>query len=160
MHTEPHRTHKRHSISVLHQIWWSPAVGWMKACLQQPVICSRESTNTICIFDICHWTKYGCYISNMIHTAITLNGHTDPAILYISNKTQPTAADTSQIIAKYVPEQICPSNAIYMPLMLITSCADVRQLCHYIYLNIHSRQSTMSPQALVCLHFTLLAYAL
>ena len=36
MHIEPHRTHIRHSISVLPQSWWSPAVGWMKVCLQQP----------------------------------------------------------------------------------------------------------------------------
>ena len=47
MHIEHLRTHKRHSILVLPQTWWSPAVGWIKACLQQPMFCSRESTNSL-----------------------------------------------------------------------------------------------------------------
>ena len=49
MLTEPLRVHIRHSISVFPQTWWSPAVGWMKACLQQPMFCSRESTNCLMI---------------------------------------------------------------------------------------------------------------
>ena len=49
MHIEPLRTHIRCSISVLPRTWWSPAVGWMKACLQQPMFCSRESTNYLMI---------------------------------------------------------------------------------------------------------------
>ena len=42
---EPPRTHIRCSISVLPQTSWCPAAGWMKACLQQQMFCSRESTN-------------------------------------------------------------------------------------------------------------------
>ena len=45
---KPHRTHVRCTISVLPQTWWSPAVGWMKACLQQPMFGSRESTICFC----------------------------------------------------------------------------------------------------------------
>ena len=48
--------------------------------------------------------KYGCYIANMIHKAIILNGHIHPTVLYIYGKIQPTPPDISHIIAKYVPE--------------------------------------------------------
>ena len=44
---EPLRTHIRCIISVLPHTWWSSAVGWMKACLQQPLFCPRESTNCL-----------------------------------------------------------------------------------------------------------------
>ena len=40
----------------------------------------------------------------MIDKATILNGQINPALLYMSMKIQPTATDTSQIIAKYVPE--------------------------------------------------------
>ena len=39
------------------------------------------------------------------------------------------------MLLPYVPTaQICPSNARYMPNIPITSCADIRQLCQYIFL--------------------------
>ena len=49
MYIGPLRTHIRCSISVLPQTWWSPAVGWMKASLQQPIFCSIECTNCLMI---------------------------------------------------------------------------------------------------------------
>ena len=47
-----HRTSQKpnkYSIWVLSQTWWSPAVGRMKACLQQLMFCSRKSTNCLMI---------------------------------------------------------------------------------------------------------------
>ena len=49
MLTEPLRTHRRCRFSVLPQTWWGPAVAWVKVCLQQPMFCSRESTNCLMI---------------------------------------------------------------------------------------------------------------
>ena len=40
------RTHIRHSFVVHPETRWSLAVGWMKACLQQPICCSRELPTT------------------------------------------------------------------------------------------------------------------
>ena len=69
-------------------------------------------------------------------------------------------------------EQICPSNAIFMTYMAISSCADIRQLCQYIYfISMQQNQKhhhkywhtylshywNMSPNKYAC-HKTLLCY--
>ena len=48
--------------------------------------------------------KYDCYIAYVSHTTNILNGYTDPTVLHICTKTQPTALYTSHIIAKCVLE--------------------------------------------------------
>ena len=64
----------------------------------------------------------------MTHTAIMLNGHTDPT----SPKIQSTQTDTSHILPNMCQKLICPSNAKYMPHMHRSSFADIRQLFQYI----------------------------
>ena len=68
----------------------------------------------------------------MSHTAIMLNGHSDPAYLHIAYKIQPTALPTSHIIDKYGLETHMPLKChIYMPNRSISSCAYTRQLHQY-----------------------------
>ena len=73
-------------------------------------------------------------IENMTHTAIILNGHIDTTFLYIPTKIQPNTTYTAYIIAKYVAETNMALKATYMLHLPISSCADIRQLCQYIYL--------------------------
>ena len=44
---EPLRTHIRYSISVFPSDLMMSGCGWMKACLQRPMFCSREPTNCL-----------------------------------------------------------------------------------------------------------------
>ena len=70
-------------------------------------------------------------------------------------KIQPTATNTLHIIAKFVPKQNMPSNAKYANYFMCRYHTTV-SVC---IPSINSMQSTLSPQALVYLHFILLAYA-
>ena len=90
---------------------------------------------TIHIFDICHSNKYDCHIANMTHTAMRLIRDRDPTVfcMYL-----PKYSQLKQLLHALLPnmcqKQICPCNATYMLHMPISSCADIRQLCQYIYL--------------------------
>ena len=44
-----------------------------------------------------------------------LQRHVDPTFLHIYATAQATAISTSHVIAKHVPEQICPANWANMP---------------------------------------------
>ena len=87
---------------------------------------------TVDIFEM-SLNKYDCHITNISHIPIVLNGHIDPTFLHIAAKIQPTAK-ASHINAKYMPQKIYPSNALYMPYIPISSYADMRQLCQYVCL--------------------------
>ena len=107
-----------------------------------------------------HWTyiwhmslnKYGCYIINITHTAIMLNGHIDPTFLPISTKIQPCCTHNQlqqlfhTLLANMLPKQIWISNATY---------CHICKLVHMTwdsYVTIYHRyelQSTMQPGALV-----------
>ena len=54
--------------------------------------------------------KYDYNIANMTPSAIMLNGHIDPAFLYMSAKRQPTAISTSHVIARYGQATNIPLN--------------------------------------------------
>ena len=99
--------------------------------------------------------KYGCHIENMSHTAIMLNGHVDPTYLPIATRIQSSATASSHIIAKYVPEQICPLNVTYANYFMCT----YKALSSVYILHMNSIQSIMWPKALIYINFTLLAYA-
>ena len=51
------------------------------------------------------------------------------------------------------------ANTKYSPHMPISSCADITQLCQYIYL-ILTHYNQKMPQALAYVHLTFLAYVL
>ena len=81
-----------------------------------------------------HMTQTGLPPCKCESHSFMLNGHIDPTHLPISTKIQATAMNTLQIIGKYVPNNMPLKCHIYMPDMPITSCADMRLLCQYIYL--------------------------
>ena len=92
------------------------------------------------------------------HTATMLHRHTDPTFLYISTIIQPTATDALHIFAKYVPETKMPLKChMYFTYPNYFMCR--YQTILWVQLpHINSKQSPMSSQAEVYLHFTLLAY--
>ena len=98
------------------------------------------------------WHRYGSHIENKIHTAIKLNGHIDPTYLPTSTKIKQLQQSLHTLLTNMCQKDICLSNSKYMQYMPITSYADIRKLCQYIYLTILSG-------ALVYIHLTLLVYA-
>ena len=123
-------------------------------------VTSSTNIHTFHIISICPWTNMPMK-SHIYPTALLLwfkygthiTGHTS------AKKKKQFAIAPSYIIGKYGHNQICLSNTRYMPHMQVSSFADMRQLCQYIYLIWASVKSTVWPGALLYIYFTLLAYA-
>ena len=97
--------------------------------------------------------KQGCHIANMTHTVFMPNGHTDAAFVHIYQNTA-NCSSYAHIITKYVSETNMPLKCH------IHQLVHVHETSLFVYIpQMDSIQYTVSPQALLCIHFTLLAYA-
>ena len=63
---------------------------------------------------------------------IPLNNHLNMTNAIVSLMTPSASGDRKHVIAIYMPKLLCPSNATYKQHMPISSCAHMRQQCHYI----------------------------
>ena len=95
--------------------------------------------------------KYYCHIANMSHSPIILNRHIDKTFSVLSKHNKLHYLLNILLPCK-CPQQICISKGTYMPHM--------QTISWMIMLNVSSLWSTVWPQTLVYIYFTLFPYAL
>ena len=72
--------------------------------------------------------------ANMTHRATMLNGHKGQTVMYICTQYDQLQKKSHSLLPNICQKQICPTNVICVSHMPLSSHADIRQLCQYIYI--------------------------